>query len=192
MLSVKKVKIRRVSEIIFRGYLNATYFFAILIRISWVELTTVALAVKAHFGWAFEYINVTKRMLQTKEVMICTCMFALRMEVSDNVHLGLQIHLFLQSFWMIVDSSLGYCTVNGLISPGRAPLTSGWKSHLWIKGNLQPANSIWICFRSLSISLSVIIFALFSCTSWLHWSKRCRRPIYVLHAMSVFLTGWDR
>lgn len=115
-------------------------------------------------------------MLQTKEVMICTCMFALRMEVSDNVHLGLQIHLFLQSFWMIVDSSLGYCTVNGLISPGRAPLTSGWKSHLWIKGNLQPANSIWICFRSLSISLSVIIFALFSCTSWLHWSKRCRRP----------------
>lgn len=132
-------------------------------------------------------------MFQTKEIMMCMCMFAWRMEVSDNVRLGFQIHQSLQPFWMIVDSSLGCCIVNRLISPGRAPLTSnGWKSHLWIKGNLQPANSVWICFRSLSIILSVIIFALFSCTSCLHRSKRCRRPIYVLHAVSVFLTGWDR
>lgn len=90
-----------------------------------------------------------------------------------------------------VESSLGCCTVNRWISSGRTPLTSGWKSHLWIKENLQPANSVWICFRSLSINLSFIIFALFSCASCLHWSKRCRRPIYVLLAMSVFLTGWD-
>lgn len=59
---------------------------------------------------------------------MCMCMFVLRMEVSDNVYLGFQIHLSLQSFWMIVDSSLGCFTVNRLISPGKTLLTSGWKS----------------------------------------------------------------
>lgn len=43
-LSVKKVRIRHVSEIIFRGYLNVTHLFAILIRISCVELIISAVA----------------------------------------------------------------------------------------------------------------------------------------------------
>lgn len=115
-------------------------------------------------------------------------MYVWRVEVSDNVYLGFQIHLSLQSFWVIVDSSLGCCTVNRRISPGKTPLISGWKSEGIYNLQIVSESVSDLCL----ISLSVIGFALFSSTSCLHWSKRCRRPIYELHVMSVFLKGWDR